>query len=274
LDLLVPPVLVKPPSNLTVLVGEDATFTVTITNTGTLPVGYRWSKEVVVTNMVLDALTCAFTLYNVQANSTSTNGPGSYQLRVTNRAGSDFRYFSLTVVTASPPEVTTLTASGLTTNEATLNGTVNPKWATTTAWFDYGLTPSYGSSTATTDVGNGSNAVAVAFPIGGLSPGTNYHYRIAATNIAGTTLGNDMTFQTVPSLPPEPTIGHCARLANSHFQLHFNGQPGATYTVEVSMNLTNWTAIGVATETAPGVFEFTDTDAPTHESCYYRLRSP
>ena len=57
-------------------------------------------------------------------------------------------------------------------------------------------------------------------------------------------------------------------------QLHFHGQSSATYTIEVSLNLAPWSAIGVAREIQPGLFEFTDTDAPKHASCYYRLRSP
>jgi hypothetical protein len=44
--------------------------------------------------------------------------------------------------------------------------------------------------------------------------------------------------------------------------------------VLVSTNLMDWEAAGVATETAPGQFEFRHADAALHRSCFYRLRSP
>jgi uncharacterized delta-60 repeat protein len=188
-------------------------------------------------------------------------------------AQNEIAFVIMGIPPAPPPAVTTLPATGITTIGATLNGTVNPNGATTRAWFDFGLTTSYGNSSVTTNAGGVSSPISVALAIGALSPGTIYHYRLAATNPIGTDFGADLTFQTV-SLPPQPTICDCARLGNGCFQLHFIGQTGVVYTVEASFNLTGWTAIGVATQTPSGLFEFTDLDAPNQRQCYYRLRTP
>jgi hypothetical protein len=58
------------------------------------------------------------------------------------------------------------------------------------------------------------------------------------------------------------------------FHLEVSGQAGVSYTVLGSTNLTDWAVVGAATETAPGVFEIADADAPNHATCFYRLRSP
>ncbi len=51
--------------------------------------------------------------------------------------------------TGGPPLVTTGAASGVGATTATLNGTVDPQGLTTTTYFEYGSTTSYGSRTAT-----------------------------------------------------------------------------------------------------------------------------
>ena len=53
----------------------------------------------------------------------------------------------LTFTTLAQPAVTTSPATSITSTNATLNGTVNPNGAATTAYFRYGLTTSYGSYT-------------------------------------------------------------------------------------------------------------------------------
>ena len=85
---------------------------------------------------------------------------------------------------------TNFTATG-----ATLNGTANPNGNATTAWFEYGATLAYGSTTPVQALGAGS----VAQPIGGgtisgLTCDTVYHFRARATNANGTGTGSDQTF--------------------------------------------------------------------------------
>ena len=78
-----------------------------------------------------------------------------------------------------------------------MNGTVNPNGFTTSVYFQYGTTTSYGHTTANqTKTGNAYQNL--ADNISGLSASTTYHFRIVATNTAGTRSGGDKTFRTTP----------------------------------------------------------------------------
>jgi hypothetical protein len=69
-----------------------------------------------------------------------------------------------------------------------LKGAINPQGKATTYQFEYGTTTSYGSSVPASpaSAGNGVEAVLVSQRLTGLQPGTQYHYRLAATNSTGT----------------------------------------------------------------------------------------
>jgi len=94
------------------------------------------------------------------------------------------------------PTLTTNSATSVSSNSATLNGTVNPNGVSTTYYFEYGTTTSYGTSTTSTSAGSGTSAVSVSASISDLAPNTTYHYRLAAVNSMGTFYGNDKTFST------------------------------------------------------------------------------
>jgi hypothetical protein len=97
------------------------------------------------------------------------------------------------------PSATTGSATGVTASGATLNGTVNPNGMTTTAYFQYGPTVSYGSNTPSQPAGSGTSDIDISAVLSGLSPSIPYHYRIVATSSAGTAYGTDMTFTTASS---------------------------------------------------------------------------
>jgi ABC-type phosphate transport system substrate-binding protein len=83
---------------------------------------------------------------------------------------------------APPPTLTLEWPTGITETETILNGTVNPNSAPTESWFEYGETPSLGSSTAEVHDGEGGSAVPVSAKIAGLHSGKIYYYQLAATN--------------------------------------------------------------------------------------------
>jgi hypothetical protein len=89
---------------------------------------------------------------------------------------------------------TTNPATNLTTSSAKLNGSLVPH-GSTTVYFQWGPTTSYGHTTATlTKTGNTS--LPITANISGLTTHHAYHYRIVATNSAGTRTGSDRTFST------------------------------------------------------------------------------
>ncbi len=85
---------------------------------------------------------------------------------------------------------------------AILKGTANACNKSTAVSFEYGLTLNYGS-TIPADQGTvtGESDTSVTKTLSGLAPGTEYHYRIIATNSTGTSHGNDQIFKTEEDFP-------------------------------------------------------------------------
>ena len=141
------------------------------------------------------------TYQNVTANISSLTASTTYHFRIvaTNSAGTRYgsdRIFT-TLSATGPPVVITSPASNIATNTATLNGTVDPHGLTTTVYFQYGTTASYGhTSTSQSKTGNAYQNVSAN--ISGLTALTTYHFRIVGTNNGGTTYGSDGTFTTQP----------------------------------------------------------------------------
>jgi hypothetical protein len=102
------------------------------------------------------------------------------------------------VTTLSPtgfPVVITNPATNVTNSSATLKATVNPHGLSTSVYFQYGRTTSYGSRTPN-QTKTGNTYQTVGANISGLSAGTTYHFRIVGTNAVGTRYGADRTFTT------------------------------------------------------------------------------
>jgi N-acetylmuramoyl-L-alanine amidase len=96
------------------------------------------------------------------------------------------------------PAVTTGSATAVGSTTATVTGTVNPNGAATTYWVQYGSTTAYGSvaPSPAASAGAGTTAKSVSVAFGSLSRRTTYHYRVVASNSAGTTVGADRTLRT------------------------------------------------------------------------------
>jgi len=111
-------------------------------------------------------------------------------------------------ITPTVPTVASGSATVVTERGAILTGTVTANGAPTTYSFEYGLTTSYGSSTPLRAIRHRSApARTVIAGIGGLTAGTVYHFRLVASNSAGTSNGADATFTTVAALAPSVTTG-------------------------------------------------------------------
>ena len=96
------------------------------------------------------------------------------------------------------PEVTTTAASSVKSSSATLNGSVNPNGASTTAWFEWGTSITFATFGATTtqSIGSETSAVSLTDSLQNLSPNTTYYYRAAGQNSAGTQRGSIVRFIT------------------------------------------------------------------------------
>ena len=145
-------------------------------------------------------------------------------------SGSDMTFATLSSSTGSAPTVVTNAATSVTATTATLNGSVNPDGAATGAFFEYGLTTSYGTTTTVQAFGSGTAAQVATANIAALVSGTTYHFRLTGSNSQGLVSGSDMTFATtaVVNSGTTPTVTTDAATAT--------GTAGATLNATVNPN--------------------------------------
>ena len=124
--------------------------------------------------------------------------------------------------TNPPPPVTTGAASAVSFTTATLNGLVGAG-ASNNAYFQYGTTTAYGSSTSATFLGASAIARTLAASLSGLAPGTTIHFRLIAENSAGKRVGSDQSFTTPirigKELPPLPPIIEAVSQSHSSWRV-------------------------------------------------------
>ena len=164
------------------------------------------------------------------ANISSLTANTIYHFRIvaTNSAGT--RYGSdktfTTLSPTGPPVVTTKPATYVASFSATLNGLLDPHGLTTTVYFQYGTTTSYGLTTALRRVRLETRTRMSAANISGLTANTTYHFRIVATNSAGTRYGSDRTFTTLSATgPPVVTTNPATNVAAFSATLHGSLNP-------------------------------------------------
>jgi len=97
------------------------------------------------------------------------------------------------------PDFAQLSASRVDSQGATLEASVNPGGPAATAYFEYGVAPCVDGGCARTAgqaVGAGEAAVEVKSVLADLTPGTRYHFRVAADNAIGSWSSGERTFFT------------------------------------------------------------------------------
>jgi hypothetical protein len=160
----------------------------------------------------------------------TANSTYHYRLVATNSAGTS-RGTDGIFSTSTAVSAVTSPATNVTLTSATLNGAVNPMGHATTWYFEYGTNTNYGTKTALKDAGAGTSAVSVSVPVAGLTTGKTYHYRLVATNTAGTARGSDITFSTA-ALPTATTAAASSVATNSatlNGSVNPNGQATSWY---------------------------------------------
>ncbi|MFH0888949.1 MAG: hypothetical protein V1871_07070 [Planctomycetota bacterium] len=139
------------------------------------------------------------------ANSLTSNTPYNFRVVGTSSSGTTYGNnltFTTGNVPGSAPTCTTDPANNSTYNSAILNGTVNPNELSTNAYFQWGLTTSYGNTTTSQAIGSGTTSVAITAAANSLTSNTIYNFRVVGTNTSGTIYGSNLTFTTAP---PPPT---------------------------------------------------------------------
>jgi hypothetical protein len=102
-----------------------------------------------------------------------------------------------TSVSAVPgPSIASVSATGVNTTSATISYSLNANNTATTSVVKYGLSSGNLTSTAAGFAASGNTVTPGNAPITGLLAGTQYFYRIEATNAAGTTTSATYSFTT------------------------------------------------------------------------------
>lgn len=152
----------------------------------------------------------------VSGNATGLLPLTNYHFRLvaTSAGGTTNGADQLFTTNALAPEVMTLAASDVGQTTAKLNGTVDPSGVATTYHFEFGPGVGYGTRTPDQSAGSGNTAQAVSASLSTLAPGTTYHFRLVATNAAGTVSGGDRTFttQSPQAKPASPFVSDLTAL--------------------------------------------------------------
>jgi hypothetical protein len=108
----------------------------------------------------------------------------------------------------SPPIVVTSGSAGITAYTATVSGTVNPNYGASSAWFEYSMDPTLTTgvlSTPAQAIPYGFTATGITANLANLLAEQPYYFRAVASNDAGTTNGNILSFTTsYPVATDEP----------------------------------------------------------------------
>lgn len=182
------------------------------------------------------------------------------------------------VINALDPGIFGPYVSNITNNAATIsNYEVSANGLSTNVSIEYGSTINYGSTVNTSPATiTGSALVPVSAALSNLTFGT-YHYRVKATNAAGTTYSNDYSF-TISIPLPLTWLSFTATDHNNHVSLSWetsNEVNNTYFEVERSMDARIFTPIGEISSlnrNANNVYYFDDYDVLDQPALYYRIK--
>ncbi|NCZ55407.1 MAG: hypothetical protein EBY86_02010 [Acidimicrobiia bacterium] len=121
-----------------------------------------------------------------------------FRANATNLAGTVSGAITQFTTLGGPPIVTSSDASSIASDSAVVAGTVNASSVSTQAFFQLSTVPDFSelASTIVTGEVTGEETASLSANFTGLSAGTTYFWRLAATNAAGTSVGATLTFTT------------------------------------------------------------------------------
>lgn len=159
--------------------------------------------------------------------------------------------FTTFPVAPGSPTVGTQPATLVRSSGATLNGIVNASGSTVSVAFDFGTTTNYTSAIPSSpSSASGSSDTAITWAMGGLAPGTTYHYRARALGSGGFIYGADSTFTTpalfYPAVSTSPATNVTGSGATLNGFVSANGGPPVTAAFEYGLDTNYGNSVAVS----------------------------
>jgi hypothetical protein len=136
---------------------------------------------------------------NTALTGLTANTTYHYRLLGVNSFGTTFGE-DVRFTTSGPPRIVSEPTTGIGHETATINAKVNPGELASVYHFEYGESTSYGTEVPAGGgkLPAGETPQPIFAALSKLKLGVTYHYRVVASNEAGTTDGPDQTFTTIP----------------------------------------------------------------------------
>ena len=131
------------------------------------------------------------------AQELEPNDTYTFCLVATNVLGEQTQGNEVSVLTGhQAPTITGVSVSDTTSSEATVSAEIYPHGELATYRVEYGPSDAYGSSTTEASISVQHGPADIQARLTGLTPSSEYHYRIVATNQTGSEHSSDATFMT------------------------------------------------------------------------------
>jgi phosphodiesterase/alkaline phosphatase D-like protein len=207
-----------------------------------------------------------------------------FRAKATNSVGTSFGTI-LSFTPIGPPVITISAASNLGETTTTINAQVNASGGTTSSiQFVWSTSANFTSDTRTSNSTpssvSGNTLTSISANLTGLTPAMTYYYRVIASNAAGTTTSESISFTTTPA--PSASTSSATNITSTSAVL--NGVANARGNATTSLNFTYSTipdlSSGVTTvnakpSQAPGLLDTpesaTVTGLTTGTTYYFRL---
>lgn len=242
-----PPVIITNPTNQSITLGSNVTFTVAAT--GTAPFEYQWRRNGA---PISGAISQSYTITGVQ-----TNHSGTYDVLVGNSFSSVF---------SSGATLTVLPPFSLSPQPTNVSVTVGGSAAFTVGAVGLGAFTGPFSYQWLLNGSPIAGATNTTLSLTGVGLGSSGGY----TCLVNSPLGSLTSSNALLTVFNPFTVGSAAFQLGGLFQLTASGDNGRSYRLESSTNLINWTPV-VTNVVAGGSATFTDSTASGKVLRFYRI---